>query len=114
MEAARKDAYAFLLSAALLHLKWDLVRFWHGLGWWPPWQLPGNLRRIKMAAHRAVAFHNLAIFLTLDMNGFSEDTFWREIEGFSRRFPEAGWANYRTMFERKLAGEEVFVIKPGG
>ena len=117
MEAARKEAYAFLLSAALLHLKWGWVRFWHGLGWWPPWRLPGDLRRIKMAAHRAVAFHNLAVFLTLDMNGFSEDTFWRWGRSSGSRVDsrqEAEWANYRGMLERKLAGDDVFVIKPGG
>jgi hypothetical protein len=114
MEAARKEAYAFLLSAAMLHLKWDLVRFWHGLGWWTPWRLPEDLRRIRMAAHRAVAFHNLAVFLTLDMEKFNEDTFWREIEEFSLRFPEAELANYRGMFEKKLAGQNVLVIKPGG
>jgi hypothetical protein len=114
METARKEAYAFLLSAAMLHLKWDLVCFWGGFRWWPPWRLPGHLRAIKRAAHRAIAFHNLAIFLTLEMSGFSEDRFWREVEEFSRRFPEAGLADYRGMFERKLAGDEVLVIKPGG
>ena len=30
MEGTRKQAYAFLLSAAMLHLKWDLVPL---LGW---------------------------------------------------------------------------------
>jgi hypothetical protein len=114
METVTKGAYAFLLSAATLHLKWDLVRFWGGFIWWPPWRLPGHLRAIKRAAHRAVTFHNLAVFLTLEMNGFNEERFWREIDEFVRRFPEEESANYRGMFERRLAGDEVWVIKPGG
>jgi hypothetical protein len=113
MEANRKQAYAFLLSAALLHLKWDLAAFWRGLDW-RPWRLLQESRRIRKAAHRACAFHNLAIFLTWDMHGFSEDLFWRDIERFMQNFPGQDWTNYRRMFDRKLAGEEVFIIKPGG
>jgi hypothetical protein len=114
MEDNRRAAYAFLLSAALLHLKWDLVNFGPGLRWWPPWHLPRHSRRIRRAAHRAIAFHNLAIFLAHGMDHFREDRFWRDVEAFRLRFPEEDWADYRGMFERKLAGEDVFVIKPGG
>jgi hypothetical protein len=114
MDENRKNAYAFLLCAAFLHLKWDLVNFWSGLKWWPLWRIPQYSRQVRKAAGRAIAFHNLAIFLTLEMNRFSEDRFWGEIEQFLRRFPEEDWTNYRGMFERRLAGEEVFVIKPGG
>jgi hypothetical protein len=114
MEGTRKEAYSFLLSAAMLHLKWDLGRFWDGPSWWPPWRLIQHSWQTKKAAHRAVACHNLAIFLTQEMDGFCEDTFWREIESFLHQFPEEGWSDYRRMFERKLAGEEVIVVKPGG
>jgi hypothetical protein len=111
MDENRKQAYSFLLSAALLHLKWDLVAFWTGLSLWRPWRLLYESRRIRRAAHRAVAFHNLAIFVTYDFSGFREDMFWKEIEEFRKRFPN-DWADYRKMFDRKLAGEEVIVIKP--
>jgi hypothetical protein len=114
MDSVKKEAYAFLLSTAMLHLKWELVGSLNGLNWWPPWRLPEETRKIKRSAYRAVVFHNLAISLTHDMNGFNEETFWREIDEFLQRFPEAGWTNYRGMFERKLAGEDVMVIKPGG
>jgi hypothetical protein len=113
MDNNRKQAYAFLLSAALLHLKWDLVGFLPGLNLWQPWRLLRQSHSIRRAANRAVAFHNLAILLAQDLDGFDEEYFWKEIEEFRRRFPQ-DWANYRSMFERKLAGEEVYVIKPGG
>jgi hypothetical protein len=113
MDESRKQTYSFLLSAALLHVKWDLVASWTGLSLWRPWRLLRESHRVRRAAHRAVAFHNLAIFLTHDLAGFSEEMFWREIEAFNKRFPD-DWADYRGMFDRKLAGEEVFIIKPKG
>ncbi len=113
MDESRKRPYAFLLSAALVHLKWDLVGFWTGLSLWRPWRLLRESHRVRRAAHRAVAFHNLAIFLTQDLRGFSEEEFWAEIEDFDKRFPDDG-VDYRGMFDRKLAGEEVIVIKPTG
>ena len=113
MEAERRKAYEFLLSAALLHLKWDLCGLSHGTGLWPPWEWSRRARIIAKAKGRAVTFHNLACFSTWEMNGFREEQFWRDIALFERRFPE-DWGNYRGMFDRKLAGGEVSVIKPGG
>jgi hypothetical protein len=112
MEEKRKQAYSFLLSAALLHLKWDTAPFWRGLSLWRPWRLRQESYRVRRATTRARAFHNLAIFLTHDLAGFSEEFFWGEISEFREQFPDDR-TDYRTMFDRKLAGEEVFVIKPG-
>lgn len=109
---SRRGAYSFL-SAAMLHLKWDLAGFWAGLSLSRPWRLLGESRQVRRAAHRAVAFHNLAISLTHDLDGFEEGGFWAGIEAFQRRHPD-DWANYRRMFERKIAGETVPVVMPGG
>jgi hypothetical protein len=110
MEDVRKQAYWFLLCAAMLHLKWDLASFGAGSS---PWRLIIGTRQVRKAARRAVAFHNLAIFASLDFAGFREDPFWQEIDAFQARYPNDP-ADYRRMFERKLAGQEVFITKPGG
>ena len=103
MDVGRKQAYTLILSAGFVHLKWDLAQFWHGLDWWHPWRLFHQSRSIQKAAHRAVTFHNLAIFLTHDMKGFCEDRFWQDVEKLRRRFPEDDWrCNYRELFEKNL------------
>ena len=112
MDSNRQQAYAFLLNAALLHLKWDLTNFWKGMDW-RPWRFIEQSRRVKRAARRAIAFHNLATFMAHGMEAFEEDRFWREIQDFTEQFPEDS-AKYRRMFDRKLAGEEVMIIRPGG
>jgi hypothetical protein len=113
MDATREQAYRLLLSAGLLHVKWDLACLYGGFSWLP-WQFLHQARSARRAAHRAATFHNLAIFAAQDFRGFSEDWFWGEVERFSRDFPESGWSNYRGMFEAALRGEEVHVIQPGG
>ena len=107
MDESRKQAYSFLLSAALLHLKWELGNL--DLSVWRPWRLLRDAHRVRRAGRRAVAFHNLAIFLTFNLNGFDEEWFWKDIEELSRRFPD-DWPDYRGMFDRKLAGEDVSVL----
>jgi hypothetical protein len=111
MAERRKEAYAFLLSAGLLHLKWELADFRKGLNFWRPWRLLRQSRQIRRAAHRAIAFHNLASFMTWGLAGFSEVRFWKEIEAFRQRFPD-DQADYQEMFERKLSGEEISIARP--
>jgi hypothetical protein len=112
MDERRKQAYAFLLSAALLHMRYDLAAFWSGLSIFHPWRLFHESNQVRRASHRAFAFHNLAIILTHDLANFDEERFWNDIEQFKMRFPE-DWADYRAMFDRKLAGEEVLVLEYG-
>ena len=112
MEPARERAYRAILSAALLHIKWDLACLFGGFSWLP-WRLRRQMRACPRAACRAVAFHNLAIFATLEFRGFAEERFWRDVERFLQRYPESRWSDYRGMFELP-AGEEVHVIAPGG
>jgi hypothetical protein len=111
MDESRMRAYRVLLAQGLLHLKWDLAKFYGGLSLARPWQLFGESRAIRTAAFRAFAFHNLAIFAASDFVGFSEDAFWAEIDNFRRDFPEA-LCPYREVFERCLRGEPVTIIAP--
>lgn len=113
MDHIRTQAYRFLLAQALLHLKWDLVSFRSGLSLFRPWQLLSARRRIHIAAQRAYTFHNLAIYATLDFKGFSEEWFWKDIDGFSRRFPET-LCPYREVFARFLRDQPVCIIAPFG
>ena len=113
MDTVREQAYRFLLSAAMLHLKWDLGCLFGGFSWLP-WRLRRQLRSTRRAAYRAAAFHNLACFAVWGFDHFSEDRFWDDVERFLRRFPETDWSNYRDMFEATLRGETVNVLQPGG
>jgi len=107
MNPERENAYRFVLAAGLLHLKWDLACVFGGLAWLNPLRLRHQIRAVRRAASRAITFHNLAIFSTLGFRGFSEEEFWDEIDRFRDEFPSFDWADYRSMFDRVLAGEEV-------
>lgn len=113
MDASREQAYRFLLSAAMLHIKWDLGCIVGGFSW-NPWRLSNQIRRTRRASCRAVVFHNLACFAVWGGDRFSEDRFWTDVERFSRRYPEDDWSNYRGMFEALLRGEAVNLVQPGG
>jgi hypothetical protein len=113
MDLARKHAYRVILSAGLLHLKWDLACLLGGFAWRNPRQALMQIRAAYRAAKRAYAFHNLAIVSTFDFEGFSEDTFWDGLEKFQREHAESLWP-YRVIFERCLRGEEVNIISPDG
>jgi hypothetical protein len=113
MDESRMRAYRVLLAQGLLHLKWDLARFYGGLSLSRPWRLFGESRVIRATAFRAFAFHNLAIFSASDFVGFSEDAFWADIDKFRREFPEA-LCPYHDVFERCMRGESVSIISPRG
>jgi hypothetical protein len=112
VEANREHAYRLLLSAGLLHVKWDLACLQGGFSWLP-WRFWRQARNARRAADRAAMFHNLAIFSAQDFQGFSEDRFWQEVERFSSRYPESNWSNnYRRIIEASLRGEPVNIVQP--
>src|SRR5688500_7546997 len=113
MDEARVRAYRVLLAQGLLHLKWDLARFYGGLSLTRPWRLLSESRAARTAASRAFAFHNLAIFAASDFEGFSEERFWADINGFRSDCPDA-LCPYREVFERCLRGEPVCIVAPDG
>lgn len=114
MAPPKERAYRLILSAALLHVKWDLACLFGGFSWFRPRTLYRQLQSCRRAAFRASAFHNLAILSTYGFADFSEERFWSDIDSFRANCPGPDWADYRAMFERVLAGEEVHVIAPGG
>jgi hypothetical protein len=113
MEEIRARAYRLLLAQGLLHLKWDLARFYGGLSLSRPWRLWRESQSIRIAACRAYAFHNLAIAAASDFTRFSEEAFWSDIDKFSRDCPDA-MSPYREVFERCLRGEPVNIVAPSG
>ncbi|MBS0267243.1 MAG: hypothetical protein JSS02_35290 [Planctomycetes bacterium] len=113
MDELRARAYRVLLSQGLLHLKWDLARFYCGLTFTRPWALLRESRAIRTAALRAFAFHNLAISAGRDFAGFAEDAFWADIDKFHRDCPNA-LCRYREVFEQCLRGLPVSIIAPDG
>ena len=113
MDTETERAYRILLAQGLLHVKWDLNDFSDGLFLTRPWKLIQQSRRVRMAAHRAVLFHNLAIFSTADFEGFSQERFWADVDYFQRAYPNA-LCPYRNVFERCLRGEPICIIAPDG
>ena len=106
-------AYRFLLAQGLLHLKWDLARFYDGLSLGETLELFIESQAVYVASCRAFAFHNLAICSAGDFTRFSEDIFWVGIEKFRREFPDA-LCPYREVFERCLPGQAVSIAAPNG
>src|SRR5262245_18176051 len=113
MDDIRVRAYRVLLAQGLLHLKWDLARFYGGLSISRPWRLLSESRAARTAALRAFAFHNLAIFAASDFAGFSEEAFWADIDAFHRGCPKA-LCPYREVFDRCLRGEPVNIVARSG
>lgn len=79
MNETRVDAYRFLLCAAMMHLKWDLQGSIGGFHWWNLGSLRRRYQQVQCARVRAIAFHNLAHFLTHGMRGFDESRFWEDV-----------------------------------
>ena len=47
------------------------------------------------------ALHNLALFASMDYEGFDEDWFWGEIERLKQKYPDLA-GGYRSLFEARL------------
>ncbi len=110
MEERTKQAYRLILSAGMLHLKWDLACWQTGIDVWNWRRQAESARRASL---RAFAFHNLAIFAARDFCGFSEDSFWKEVDRFHSDCPES-LCPYREMFEQCLRGDPIEIIAPDG
>ena len=91
-----------------MHLKWDLQGLIGGFQWWNPGSLCRRYQQVQCARVRAIAFHNLAHFLTLGMRGFNESRFWDDMDRFQNRFPGHA-ADYRRLFDSKLAGDDISI-----
>src|SRR5262249_40251699 len=113
MDEARVRAYRVLLAQGLLHLKWDLARFYGGLSLTRPWQLLRESQAVRTAAVRAFAFHNPALFAAAAFSGVSEEKVWADIDKFHSDCPDA-LCPYREVFARCLRGEPVSIIAPSG
>ena len=105
MEPDRREAYQFLLNAALWHIKVEICQVGRYL-WWAVREMRRQWKIALRARHRAYTFHNLAICLARDMKDFKEELFWRDMAWFQKMHPEND-RDYRSLFERKLAGEKV-------
>ena len=50
----------------------------------------------------ADALHNLALFSSLDFEGFDEEWFWKDLEDVNKRYPDFEPSRYRGIFEGRL------------
>lgn len=100
MDEHRKNAYRYLLYWAMLDIRpvaW--LRLRNLLCW------PGEVRRIRRAGALADWLHNLALFSSMDFDGFDEEWFWRDGELLASRYPGLDLEQYRRIFEARLAEE---------
>ncbi|WP_018759917.1 hypothetical protein [Paenibacillus terrigena] len=82
MEENKKKAYLTINYQALLDIK-NSGEF-----------SKENFNQVFRIAH---VFHNLALFIIEDFEGFDEEKFWRNVSGLERGF---GLTHYRTLFEK--------------
>ncbi|UKS29593.1 hypothetical protein LOZ80_11920 [Paenibacillus sp. HWE-109] len=81
MEESKRKAYLALNYQALLDIK-NSGEF-----------NASNYNRVFRIAH---AFHNLALSITEDFEGFNEENFWSSVNGLEKEF---GLIHYRELFE---------------
>ena len=90
MDEQRQHAYRYLLYWAMLEIR---PLGWLCWGWfrgWNPFYWRREGRRIRCAGAIADWLHNLALFSSLNFEGFSEEWFWRDFE-WVRKLPGV-WA----------------------
>ncbi|KPV58510.1 hypothetical protein QJ48_16140 [Paenibacillus sp. A3] len=58
-----------------------------------------NFNQVFRIAH---VFHNLALFIIEDFEGFDEDEFWSKVRGLERDF---GLTHYKILFEKAYRDE---------
>jgi len=100
MDEQRKHAYRWLLYWAILHirpLEWLGRRRWQS---WSPLYWRRHRRWVQCSGAVADWLHNLALYSSIDFQGFIEERFWRDFERARSSFPEFGPEHYREMFER--------------
>lgn len=100
MDEQRKHAYRWLLYWAMLEvrpLQWMGSRGWRS---WSPLYWRREARRVQYAGAVADWLHNLALYSSVNFQGFNEEWFWRDFEMAQFRFPEFGLEHYRELFER--------------
>jgi hypothetical protein len=99
----RKHAYRYLLYWAMLDirplgwLRWSWFRAWNPSYW------RQELRRIRCAGAIADWMHNLALYSSVNFQGFNEEWFWRDFESVRTRYPEFGLERYRNLFDQRVS-----------
>lgn len=100
VDEQRKRAYRYLLYWAMLDIRavqWLGRRSWRA---WSPLYWRRELRRVQYAGAVADWLHNLALYSSVNFQGFNEDWFWRDFETVRSRYSEFGLAHYQDLFEQ--------------
>ncbi len=103
MDERRKHAYRYLLYWAMLDIR-SLEGL--GCGWfraWNPFYWRREGRRIQCAGALADWLHNLALYSSVNFQGFNEEWFWRDFESVRARYAEFGLERYRHGFDRRVS-----------
>jgi len=59
----------------------------------------------RIAGKLADWLHNLAMFSSLNFDGFREDHFWKEHQSICQNNPGMGFERYREIFDEYLKGK---------
>ena len=105
MDEQRKHAYRYLLYWAMLDIRplAGLGERW--FGWWNPFFWRKEVRRIRCAGAIANWLHNLALYSSVNFDGFNEHWFWRDFLALKKRYPEFGLQRYLSLFEQHLESD---------
>ena len=99
MKKSQKQAYRFLLY-------WGYVEIrpiqWSFTGLIFLFRPVSTIRYIQQNGALADWLHNLALYSTLDFEGFDEDRFWEDGVYFGKKHPET-YERYKLLYEQELA-----------
>lgn len=109
MNEARINAYRFILSKAMLDIKWHSQSKLEGLSQ-NFLKFKKQSQEIEDIANLAYCFHTLAIHLTLDMNDFEEDAFWTDLKNTTINYHQILYTDYESLFNRHLKGDDVSIL----
>jgi hypothetical protein len=93
MTEARKNLYRKLLYVAMLemrmHSSWPSRLFYS-------WNWNGRSRRsvLQFINNLTDWLHNLALYSSLDFEGFEEELFWQDCQAFREQFPADKWVPF--------------------
>jgi hypothetical protein len=94
-------AYRYLLYWAMLEIR--PLGSLRSVSWNPfYWRI--QARRIKFAGDIAYWMHNLALYSSVNFEGFEEDLFWRDFEVLRSSYPEFELERYQKLFEERQSG----------
>ena len=102
MSVKRKEAYRYILYWAFIEIRPIQWYFTDFKTWFRPLRAFSYIREVGALSDW---FHNLALFSSLEFEGFNEEAFWEQGKYFSGKYPET-YSRYENLFNQILNDEK--------